>query len=195
MATEQQGAGPNLVAMYERALDGAQRLVGSVQPDELTKPTPCSEWDVRALITHMIGTNTRFAAALAGEQGAAATTTPSAADDLKAAYAASAQAARAAWRAPGALERVLHMPFGEMPGSAAVAVVLTDQLIHTWDLAKALNRDYRLDEDLAATALEFSRQRIGPDRRGPGKPFAAEVACASDAPVQDRLAAFMGRQP
>ena len=48
---------------------------------------------------------------------------------------------------------------------------------------------------LANAALEMSRPRIGPDRRGPGKPFGQEVACADNAPAQDRLAGFLGRQP
>jgi uncharacterized protein (TIGR03086 family) len=186
----------DLLGMYQRTLDAANRLIGSVRSDELAKPTPCSEWDVQALINHMIGTNRRFADAVAGEQRAADTgaQTP-AGGDPAAAYAASTQAALQAWRAPGALERTLHLPFGDIPGSVGIGVIFVDQLIHTWDLAKATGREHRLDDDLAATALEISRPRIGPERRGPGKPFGPEILCADDAPIQDRLAAFMGRQP
>jgi len=43
--------------------------------------------------------------------------------------------------------------------------------------------------------LELSQRRIGPDRRGPGKPFGPGAPYPPDAPLQDRLAAFRGRQP
>jgi uncharacterized protein (TIGR03086 family) len=188
MATAQ---GADLVAMYERALAGAKQLVSSVRPEELSKPTPCTEWDVKALITHMIGTNRRFAAAVAGEEAPAGAPP----DDVVSAYLASADAALAAWRAPGALERTLRLPMGEVPATTGIGMIFVDQLIHTWDLAKATGRPYRLDDDLATTALELARQRVTPDRRGPGKPYGPEVPCASDAPPQDRLAAFLGRQP
>jgi uncharacterized protein (TIGR03086 family) len=186
----------DLLGMYERALNGANQLVSSVQPDELSRPTPCADWDVRALITHMIGTNRNFTAALTGEQPAVAPPAPTtSASELAAAYAAGAEAALAAWRAPGAMDRTLRLSFGEAPASSAVGIIFNDQLIHTWDLAKALGRPYRMDDDLATTAMELSQARMTPDRRGPGKPFGAEVPCAPDAPLQDRLAAFLGRQP
>src|ERR687885_204447 len=102
MAAEPQGTRRDLIEHYARALDGAKRLVGTVSADELGKPTPCEGWDVRALVTHMVGTNGRFASALSGGQPSAA---PAADADLVAAYNASADAALQAWRAPGAFER------------------------------------------------------------------------------------------
>jgi uncharacterized protein (TIGR03086 family) len=142
----------------------------------------------------MVGVNLRFAAAASGEAP------PDASADLvgsdpAGAYRAAAGKSMAAWRAPGALDRTVKLAAGEMPGHAAVGVQAVDQLQHVWDLCKATGRPYPLDPALATTALEMSRQRIGPDRRGPGKPFGPEVPCAADAPAQDRLAAFLGRQP
>ena len=40
---------------------------------------------------------------------------------------------------------------------------------------------------------ELVQQAIGPDARGPGRPFGPEMPCPEDAPVSDRLAAFLGR--
>src|SRR2546423_1837109 len=99
MAVEPRDTRTDLVDQYERALARAKRLVGSVSADELSKPTPCEGWDVRALVTHMIGTNGRFATAL---RGAPAPAAPAADADMVAAYAASADTALQAWRAPGA---------------------------------------------------------------------------------------------
>ncbi len=191
MAVEPQGT-TELLDRYARALAGAKELVGSLSAEDLGKPTPCEGWDVRALVTHMVGTNGRFASALSGAQPPA----PPAADaDLVAAYNASADTALEAWRAPGAFDRTLQLPAGEVPATTAIGMIFVDQLIHTWDLARALGRGAPLPDDLAAAALENARQRVTPDRRGPGKPYGPEVPCAADAPVQDRLAAFLGRQP
>jgi uncharacterized protein (TIGR03086 family) len=187
------GMGTELIDQYAWALVGAKALVGSLTPEDLDKPTKCEGWDVRALVTHMIETNRRFAAALAGEP--AAPLTPSD-DALIAAYTQSADEALVAWRQPGALGCTVTLPPArQWSGAMALSAVFTDQLIHTWDLGKALGRGGQLPDDLAAAALEASRVRITPDQRGPGKSYAVEVPVAADTPVQDRLAGFLGRQP
>jgi uncharacterized protein (TIGR03086 family) len=180
------------IAMCQRTLDDAERMIASLRPDELSKPTPCSEWNVRQLVDHMIGVNRMFAGAVGGQPPADAGASPSG-DDLAAAYSASARAALAAWRSPGALERTLTLPFGQMPGAQAIGFNLGDQLVHTWDLAKATGRDRTLDPEACAAVLERTRQVLSPEARGPGRPFGPEMPCSEDAPISDRLAAFLGR--
>jgi hypothetical protein len=41
------------VAMCQRTLADAERLIASLRPDELSLPTPCSEWNVRQVIGHL----------------------------------------------------------------------------------------------------------------------------------------------
>ena len=188
----------DLIENCQRALDGAKAMVATVQPQDLATQTPCSEWDVKGLINHMIGVCQGFAGALSG-----ATTGPGGpggeadlvGDDPGAAYAQAADTVMREWRAPGALEKTVKMPMGEMPGTFAVQIVTADQLIHTWDLAKALGRPYAMDPDLATATYEMARQNLGPEMRGPGTAFAAEVPCPETAPIHDRLVAFLGRQP
>ena len=182
------------VEMYQQATDGAAALIADTTPDELTRPSPCEGWNVRTLINHMIGVNQRFAVAVSGQGSPPAADADLVGSDAGASYRASAAAALAAYRTPGAMERVVLLAAGEMPGQVACAVHFNDQLQHVWDLCQALGRPYPLGPELATAALEMSRQRVGPERRGPGKAFGPEVACAPDAPVQDRLAAFLGRQ-
>src|SRR3954468_19857230 len=107
MATEPQATGTEPIEHYARAWAGAKALVGSLTTEDLAKSTNCEGWDVRALVTHMIETNRRFAAGLAGEQALPLTPTD---DALIATYQQAADEALAAWRQPGALDRTVTLP-------------------------------------------------------------------------------------
>ena len=182
----------------QRALDAALAMIESASPAALAKPTPCSEWDARGLIEHMIGVVENFNAAFGGAQltpPTAQSTAGLAGDNPAASYKRAADALMQAIRKPGALDQTLKLPMGEMPGSQAINVVIGDQSIHTWDLAKAFDKPFTIDEEIASGILELLHQILTPDRRGPGKAFAEEVPCPASAPVHDRLLAFSGRQP
>jgi uncharacterized protein (TIGR03086 family) len=186
------------IAMLQRTVDAANALVGSVQPGELTQPTPCEAWDVRALLNHMVVGNQMIAGVLGGTPPAIDPTRPPpdvVGSDPAGAYSAAAAAALAGWRAPGVLQRTLTMPWGPTPAGIVIGFHLLDQAAHSWDLAKALGRGGPLDADLAEAALAFARQSVRPEMRGPKSPIGTEVPCPADAPAQDRLAAFLGRQP
>ena len=55
--------------LHRRAGGMAADVIAHVRPDRLGNATPCTEWDVRALINHIVGGNLRFAAMVAGEHG------------------------------------------------------------------------------------------------------------------------------
>ena len=182
----------------QRALDGALGMIESASPAELPKSTPCEEWDARGLIEHMIGVVQSFNAAFGGETLTPPTsqsTAGVAGDDPARSYRQAADALLQSIQRPGALDQTIKLPFGEMPGGQAINIVIGDQSIHTWDLAKALGKPFTIDEEIASGVLAMLHQILTPDRRGPVKGFAPEVPCAESAPVQDRLLAFSGRQP
>src|SRR2546425_1264902 len=52
------------VALYERAATDAAAMVEKVGPEQRGARTPCAEWDVDALVTHMGGGTTYLSAAL-----------------------------------------------------------------------------------------------------------------------------------
>lgn len=184
------------IALCQRTVDAASRLIAGVGSDELSRPTPCSDWDVKALLNHMIGGNYAFAEALAGKKIEPPAQMPDlVGGDPGMAYARSAAHMMDAWRSPGALQRTLALPFGDIPAAVGINVILMDQLVHSWDLATALGRAYAMEADLAEVALQTLQQTVRPEYRGPGMPFAHEVPCPADAPVQERLLAFTGRNP
>jgi uncharacterized protein (TIGR03086 family) len=109
------------------------------------------------------------------------------------AYTSSADAMMASFDEPGALGRMVTMPFGEMPTAGLAGFRFADLMVHAWDLAKATGQDTNLATDLCEAALAMSRQRtVGMDRAN--MPFKDEVPVPADAPAADPLAGFLGRQ-
>jgi uncharacterized protein (TIGR03086 family) len=192
---EADGKMVDVVAACQRVVDDAQALIETVRPEDMARPTPCAEWDVRGLINHMIGVCMMYGAVFRGEplDPAKASTDP-AGDRPAAAYAEAGAALIAAVQAPGALEGTLPQPFRELPKAVGAQIFVGDQMVHTWDLARALGRAYTMPEDLATATLELALQVPESDLRGPNA-FGPAVECPPDAPVQARLLAFAGRQP
>ncbi|HET7017939.1 MAG TPA: TIGR03086 family metal-binding protein [Streptosporangiaceae bacterium] len=172
-----------------RALDATGRVVDAVTTDQWTAATPCTDWTSADLLRHLVVGNSRFAAAVSGEP-AANEIGPDA--DLPAAYRESAAALLAAFGAPGALERIVTVPFGTVPGSVALHLRVTEVLVHGWDLAQATGQPADFPADAAEHELAFSQsalEQLPPDRR----PFAPPQPVSPDAPAIERLVACLGR--
>lgn len=194
----------DIVRLHEQAMDETARLVGGVQPDQMNLSTPCSDWDVRALIAHLVGGNVRYAAVAEGKpmrrgpEGKPMGRGPVAADLLGDnpgdAYRRSAEVVEQAWRDPTLLDRQFELPFGTLPGRAALGMHLVETVTHAWDLAKATEQQPSFNPKVVQTASQFARSSMT-DQRPPGSPFAAPVPVAEDATELDRLAAFLGRKP
>ena len=186
--------------LHERALDGTARLIDGVGLDQMGLPTPCSDWDVRALLTHLVGGNLRYAALARGEpmrQGPARGGNPATdllGDDPASAYRRSAASVDAVWRDPALLDQMCDLPIGTLPGRAALTLHLVETITHGWDLAKATGQRPAFDPDVVRAVTQFVRPDA-PGARPPSAAFAAPVPVADDLPELDRLAASLGRTP
>ncbi len=188
----------NPIEGCRRAVEDARAVVSAVRSEDMTRPTPCTEWDVRLLIAHMVGVCQAFTTALRGGTMDAAVARGGATfagDDSIAAYEWAADEVMREWEAPGALEKTLRLPLGPTPASLGIKVFTADQLIHAWDLARAIGRPYGIDEALAAQTLEMMQGLLKPEMRGPSGGFDQAQPVPDDAPIQDRLLAFAGRRP
>lgn len=87
-----------------------------------------------------------------------------------------------------------NLPFGELPGQLFIGIRTTDVLTHAWDLAAANGQSTDIDPELAVEQLGIARAVVGPQFRGPGKPFGDEQLCSSERSPADQLAAFLGRK-
>jgi len=188
-----------LFTAFDRAVASTADVVKATPARQMSAPTPCAEWDVRALLSHVIGT-LWLAEALLGDQPPRYPMAPGglppgdlAGDDPAAAYAEAAAAALAAAAAGDALTRGHATPLGEMPGPALAGFTTLDILVHGWDLAMATGQPADLDGRLAAHVLGFAEQAITPGTRAPR--IGPALPVAPGAPITHRLVAFLGRQP
>ena len=175
--------------VLERVLSSTEAVVGAVDPDSLERPTPCREWDVRALLNHLLGQMWTFVGRLSGTEpphSAAPGALPDVdlvGDDPSAAYRQPARAVLEAAGDPGAEERA----------GFAFGAYTTDVLVHGWDVAQATGQDVNVDDDVAQWCLDFVRQGLTGDNRSSA--FGPEQPVPPDASVMDELAAFTGRVP
>ncbi len=181
-----------------RACESTERVVDRVRPDQYGLATPCTDWDVRALLNHLLGTLALGDALLADTQptvNVAPGELPDidlVGDDPAKAYRLGAEALLAA-AAGDSLTRSHQTPLGEMPGAVLAGFTTMDILVHGWDLAKATGQDPTLEPSLAEEVLGFARQTIGGATRAPR--IGPQVAVATDAAATDRLVGHLGRQP
>jgi uncharacterized protein (TIGR03086 family) len=183
-----------IAELHARALDVTGRIVNGIPADRWHTTTPCEGWDVHALLNHVVSGNL-WAAELA-----AGATVESVGDRLDGdvlgagpagSYAASARAAAAAFRRPGALDAPCAVSYGPVPGSVYAGHRFIDVFIHGWDLASAIGQDIALDAHL----MEACRQIIAPQLelfRAAGA-FAAPLPIPPDATAQTRFLAMLGR--
>ena len=185
------------VAMLQRVVDQTTELVDATTEADLSKPTPCTEWTVRDLINHITGGSTMFA--MSAESGSVPDDMvgqlmggDNLGDDYKGAFKTATTRAMAAFEQPGVLEKIVKLPFGEMPASIALNIAIFDVATHACDIAKATGKSVA-DQELMEQALEIGKQMIGPELRGPG--IFDEAQPSDDAAsASDRLLAFAGRK-
>jgi uncharacterized protein (TIGR03086 family) len=184
------------VDLLERTTTAASRVVANVKPDQLGDATPCTEWTVRDLLNHMIGCAEMFGGAAAGEQSSInpfGMPDDVVGVDPSATYDDAAARMVASWRKHG-LDGTVPLLRGDSPAQVACTIAMCDQLAHAWDLAQATGQDYDADAEAVDAAWDFTKENMGPEGRGEGKPFGQVVEISGSEPKVEQLMAFMGRR-
>jgi uncharacterized protein (TIGR03086 family) len=181
---------------FRSAARTACETVDAVTTDQLHLPTPCTEYDVRSLLGHLVAVFHRVTSVAHGVP--AIGPAPLGADVPDDGWGAAAGAAvaglDAAWADAAVLRQEMVLPFGILPGAAALAMYTGEVTTHTWDLAVATGHYPAWDEQVVAGALAAVHRKL-PAERGPGIPFAPPVPVPDGAPAIDRLVAWQGRDP
>jgi uncharacterized protein (TIGR03086 family) len=180
-----------------RVMNQLRGVVDGIRPDQLSAPTPCTEWDVRAVLNHVTGGSLMFAeciehGAISDEELGRLMSTDLVGDEPSAVFGAAADRALAAFGEPGALERTVTLPFGTMPAAVAANIAVFDLAVHALDLAYATGQSTALDPDVLQAGWEAAHAMLSPEMRAGGM-FAEAQPCADDAPLAERLMAYTGR--
>ncbi|MCW2884766.1 MAG: hypothetical protein JWL58_1628 [Streptosporangiaceae bacterium] len=129
------------VEQLAKVLDATEQLIAAVRAEQWAAPTPCTEWNVRDLVNHLVAGNRMFAGILHGDAATPADIPRLQAvdvlgDEPVAAYRDAADAVLTAFSQPGVLEKVFTVPVGTVPGIVALHLRITEVLVHGWDLAR-----------------------------------------------------------
>jgi uncharacterized protein (TIGR03086 family) len=170
------------VLALQRALTQAADLLDTVTRDDLGRPTPCPEWDVRALANHLIAQPRVFVTMLQGAPPGWSGREDYA-EHLGEELRTRGNALINLWREIGEPAAPLMVD----PDWQAAEIA-----VHTWDLATALGRSTEgLDEAVAQRAVVTMDRVLGPVRKGRAFADARQAPPGSNA--YEHLAAYAGR--
>ncbi|MFE2046401.1 TIGR03086 family metal-binding protein [Streptomyces sp. NPDC059477] len=181
------------VTAFTEVVDTVACLVEAVQEQQRSASTPCTEWNVQQLIDHLVAGQRAFAVVMGAELPVAVPDADAAPEPLKDTFRTSAAALVSAFETPGALERMVQAPIGEVPGAVALHLQTVEHLVHGWDLARSIGQKALFDDTTVEREIEFARGLLEQLPSGPGAPFAPYRNAPEDAPALDRLAALLGR--
>lgn len=178
---------------HQDAMSAFDGVVCLVRDDQWTLPTPCAEWDVRALVNHVVGEAAWTVPLLEGR------TVADVGGDLDgdllgatpvAAWSTARDAARAAVsRTPP--EQTVHLSFGDVAAAEYLRQLTADYVVHSWDLATAIGASDRFEPSLVEAVLAWF-EPIEPAYRAAGA-IAERVPLPTEADPQMRLLAMFGR--
>ena len=184
-----------VLALFEAASDTFDDKLHQVPDDRWDSPTPCTEWDVRALVNHVVGEHRWAVPLLAGQTIAdvgPALDGDLLGDDPAAAWHHASGPSHEAFAAPGAMESTVHLSYGDESAVAYCEQLVFDNLVHAWDLARGAGVDDALPADLVEWAIGWATP-IMPMLTGSGL-FGEVQDVADDADAQTRLLAMVGRR-
>lgn len=165
-------------------------IAQSASPEQWNAPSPVDGWTARDVVGHLVDWFAGFLSAGAGIELPSVTSVD---EDPLAAWKERAADIQALLDDPG--DRVVNnRHIGEIPLAQAIDQFYTaDVFMHTWDLARALGQDLALDparcERLVAGSEPYEEAMRASGQYGP------KVDVPADAPAQDRMAGFIGRDP
>lgn len=178
------------------AADEAALLVSKVSTDQLSAVTPCTEWDLRSLLNHLILWTAYSAERRARDEPVSDELLNRdfvAAPDFGRDYAAQLDKAVAAWSDPAAWERSLNVMGSPTPAADVAALLLAETVLHGWDVAAATGQEYACADNVAEAVLEAVTANAELFRQYKG--FADPVEMPESASLLDRALAASGRDP
>lgn len=162
-----------------------QHVLRGIGEDALGEATPCTEFTVGQLETHLLGSLTSLIGLAGG------TLAPDTADDLESRIADAAQQTVETWMDRG-LEGTVQAGPQDLPAPIAAGILSVEFLAHAWDFASATGQTVAVSDEVAGYVLSLAVQIITPELRDSAG-FDPAFSIGADAPSLARLVAFCGR--
>ncbi|MFJ8075048.1 TIGR03086 family metal-binding protein [Streptomyces sp. NPDC096176] len=185
-----------LLTRHTEALALFTDRVHAVRDDQWDEPTPCTEWSVRDLVNHLTAEQL-WVPDLVTEQATIEDIGDAYDGDVlgehpRRTWDAAARAAHKAFSAQGALEGTVQLSYGETPTTAYCAQMISDAVVHAWDLSRGIGAEERLPDALVAFTLE----EVAPYAAELSKSglFAPPIEPPPGDDPQSRLLAMLGRR-
>ncbi len=181
---------------FGQAADFFGSVVEQIDDGQWGDPTPCVEWNVRQLLNHMV-VEQLWAPPLLEGKTIADVGTRFDGDQLgpepKEAWRESSLESRAWIGAPDAMERTVHLSYGDDSAVNYCDQMTVDALIHGWDLARAIGAD----ESLPAELVDWAYGALLPMQEllTASGVFGTPVEVSDSADPQSRLLGLLGRNP
>jgi len=181
-------------AIFREAVAEFDARVRQIAEDQWQARTPDEEWNVRDLVSHVVSEDLWAPPLLAGS------TIAEVGDrfdgdvlgaEPKASWTLASAAAVHAVEENGAMDRIVHLSFGDFPGREYAMQLFADHLIHAWDLARAIGADESLDTRLITSCAAWFDE-VEDAYRSAGA-IAARTPVPGDADAQTVLLARFGR--
>lgn len=174
---------------YRQVASGFDAAVKAAAPEMWGAQSPCEGWTARDVVAHVVEGHQSVIARVRGGEP----TPMGPDDDPRQAWEATSRAIDEITGDPEAVAREVDGPVGLMPvGDIIGRFVTMDLLVHTWDLARALGVDERLDEESVRGAYEGMKPMDAMIRR-PGV-FGPKIEPPAGADLQTEFLYFLGRR-
>lgn len=183
-------------AQLQQVVPRLGAAIAQVRTADLGLSTPCGSWTTRDLLNHIIGGADMFADAFGGApvRDISGRLPDGIGDDPMDAFERAAGRFGEATQRPGAMERVLELPFGAMTGRTFLRFAAFDLTVHTWDVASVTGSEVEFPDALLTEVEAFAHHVLDVVPRN-------DLLCADPVPDPagagplDRLVAYSGRQP
>ncbi|MFL6238885.1 MAG: TIGR03086 family metal-binding protein [Actinomycetes bacterium] len=176
-------------------------IVTSVDDGDLRKPSPCPLFTVGDVIAHVGGFAQAFTAAARKERSPLVESPPTGDPaplpaDWRARIPDDLEGLAAAWRDPEAWVGITRIAGMDAPAEMVALTVADEIVVHGWDIARSLGRDYDADPDLVAAAQDFLSAFTSPDApAGDDVPFGPSRLAPDGATRLEEVVALAGRDP
>ena len=174
---------------YRQISNGFDAAVRAVAPDKWAAQSPCEGWRARDVVAHVVEGHRGVIAAVRGGESKPL----SADEDPRRAWEEASRRIDEITGDPEALAKDIDGPTGKMPAGEVIGRFVTmDLLVHTWDLARAVGADERLDEVSVRRAYEALKPMDAMIRQP--NIFGPKLDPPPGADLQTEFLYFLGRQ-